>query len=189
MRACQPPAQAHWQCKLHFNKTLLGTTVHIEIWEVLVHSSYTALHFLLGSLIWVIHWLVCCSHQIERSSLVAQTVKCLPAMQETRVWSLGQEDPLEKEMATHSSTLPWKIPWMEDPGRLQVYGVTKSQTRLNDFTFFPWRKGPPLHSALHFLHFVHEHAMTNTNNIYWMQIMCQLLYINHFCNSPSNPEM
>ena len=51
--------------------------------------------------------------------LVAQTVKRLPTMQETQVQSLGQEDPLEKEMATHSSILAWKIPWMEEPGRLQ----------------------------------------------------------------------
>ena len=49
-------------------------------------------------------------------------VKRLPAMQETRVRSLGQEDPLEKEMATHSSTLDWKIPWTEEPGRLQSMG-------------------------------------------------------------------
>ena len=49
-------------------------------------------------------------------------VKRLPAMRETRVWSLGQEDPLEKEMATHSSTLAWKIPWMEEPGGLQSMG-------------------------------------------------------------------
>ena len=54
--------------------------------------------------------------------LVAQTVKHLPAMQETWVWSLGQEDPLEKEMATHCSTVAWKIPWTEDPGRLQSMG-------------------------------------------------------------------
>ena len=54
-----------------------------------------------------------------RASLVAQTVKRLPTMRETRVQSLGREDPLEKEMATHSSTLTWKIPWMEEPGRLQ----------------------------------------------------------------------
>ena len=47
------------------------------------------------------------------ASLVAQTVKRLPEMQETRVQSLGWEDPLEKEMATHSSTLAWKIPWMK----------------------------------------------------------------------------
>ena len=46
-------------------------------------------------------------------------VKRLPAVRETGVRSLGQEDPLEKEMATHSSTLAWKIPWMEEPGRLQ----------------------------------------------------------------------
>ena len=46
-------------------------------------------------------------------------VKCLPAMQETQVLSLDQEDPLEKEMAIHSSTLAWKIPWMEEPGGLQ----------------------------------------------------------------------
>ena len=57
-----------------------------------------------------------------RASLVAQRVKRLPAMQETWVWSLGQEDPLEKEMATHSSTLAWKIPWTEKPGRLQSMG-------------------------------------------------------------------
>ena len=53
------------------------------------------------------------------TSLVAQMVKRLPAVQETRVQSLGREDPLEKEMATHSSTLAWKIPWMEELGRLQ----------------------------------------------------------------------
>ena len=52
------------------------------------------------------------------ASLVAQTVKRLPAMRETWVQSLDQEDPLEKEMATHSSTLAWKIPRMEEPGGL-----------------------------------------------------------------------
>ena len=50
---------------------------------------------------------------------MAQTVKRLPTVQETWVRSLGQEDPLEKEVATHSSTLAWKIPWMEEGGRLQ----------------------------------------------------------------------
>ena len=52
-------------------------------------------------------------------SLVAQMVKHLPAVRETRVWSLGWEDLLEKEMTTHSSILAWRIPWMEDSGRLQ----------------------------------------------------------------------
>ena len=55
-------------------------------------------------------------------SLVAQMVKCLPTMLETQVQSLGQEDALEKEMATHSSTLAWKIPRTEEPGRLQCMG-------------------------------------------------------------------
>ena len=53
------------------------------------------------------------------ASLVTQVVKNLPAMQETRVQSLGWEDPLEKEMATHSSILAWRIPWTEEPGGLQ----------------------------------------------------------------------
>ena len=56
------------------------------------------------------------------TSLVAQTVKRLPTMWETRVQSLGREDLLEKEMATHSSILAWKIPWTEEPGRLQSMG-------------------------------------------------------------------
>ena len=56
------------------------------------------------------------------ASLVAQTVKNLPTMQETWVRSLGQEDPLEKELATHSSILAWRILWTEEPGRLQSRG-------------------------------------------------------------------
>ena len=61
------------------------------------------------------------------SKTMAQRIKCLPTMQETRIRSLGQEDPLEKEMATHSSTLAWKIPWTEKPGRLQSI-ASQSQT-------------------------------------------------------------
>ena len=52
-------------------------------------------------------------------------VKHLPTMQETQVLSLDQEDPLEKEIATHSSTLAWKIPWTEEPGRLQAMGLQR----------------------------------------------------------------
>ena len=55
-------------------------------------------------------------------------------MQETWVQSLGREDPLEKEMATHSSALAWRIPWTKEPGGLQSMGL-QSQTRLSDFTF------------------------------------------------------
>ena len=60
---------------------------------------------------------------ITRTSLVAQRVTRLPTMQETWVQSLGGEDPLEKEMATHSNILAWKIPWMEEPSRLQSMGL------------------------------------------------------------------
>ena len=61
------------------------------------------------------------------ASLVAQTVKRLSAMQETRVWSLGWEDPLEKEMAAHSSILAWKILWMKEPGRLLSMGLQRDR--------------------------------------------------------------
>ena len=71
---------------------------------------------------------------LQGISLVAKIVKCLPAMWETLVRSLGQEDPLGKEMATHSSTLVWKIPWMEEPGGLQSMG--SQRVGLSDFTFF-----------------------------------------------------
>ena len=78
-----------------------------------------------------------------KSSLVAQTVKGLPAVQETRVWYLAWEDPLEKGMAIHSSILAWKIPWMEEPGGLQSTGSQRVRW-LNYFTFtfegdgLPW---------------------------------------------------
>ena len=73
-------------------------------------------------------------------------VKCLPAMQETQVRSLGQEDPLEKEMAIQSSTLAWEILWAEEPA-----GVAKSWTRLNNFTFSLFSK-----AFLLFINFIHE---------------------------------
>ena len=57
------------------------------------------------------------------ASLVAKLVRNLPAMQETQVRSLGREDPLEKDIATHSSILAWGIPWTEEPGRLQSMGL------------------------------------------------------------------
>ena len=62
------------------------------------------------------------------ASLVAQRVKRLPAMRETQVQSLGREDPLEEKMATHSSTLAWKIPWTEKPGAGYSPWVAKSWT-------------------------------------------------------------
>ena len=58
---------------------------------------------------------------------MAQTVKRLPAMRETRVQSLGGEDPLEEGMATHSSILAWRIPWAEQPGGLQSMGLQRAE--------------------------------------------------------------
>ena len=87
-------------------------------------------------------------HQLpELASLVAQMVKNLPAMRETWVWSLGWEDALEESMATHSSILAWRIPWTEEPGRLQSTGSqSQSQSATNTFTvtnyicgIVPWR--------------------------------------------------
>ena len=62
------------------------------------------------------------------ASLVAQTVKNLPALQDTEVRSLGWKDPLEEKTATHSSILAWRIPWTEEPGELQSMGYKESNT-------------------------------------------------------------
>ena len=67
-------------------------------------------------------------HYIKVAFLLAQSVKNLPAVQETQVWCMGQEDPLEKEMATYSSILAWRIPGTEEPGRLQSMGSQESDT-------------------------------------------------------------
>ena len=68
------------------------------------------------------------SREISVTSLMVQMVKSLPAMQETTVQSLGQEDPLEKGMATHSSIVAWRIPWTGEPGWLQVVESQESDT-------------------------------------------------------------
>ena len=70
------------------------------------------------------------SLHVQWASLVAQIVKSPPAMQETWVRFLDGEDPPEKGIATHSSILAWRIPWIEEPGGLPVHGVTKSRTQL-----------------------------------------------------------
>ena len=77
---------------------------------------------------------------LHQASLVPETVKSQPAMQETQVCSLGWEDPLEKGMATHSSILAWRIPWTEEPGGLQSMGLQRvrhpSSTNTFTFTFY-----------------------------------------------------
>ena len=86
-----------------------------------------------------VHGHLGCFHLLAKAPLEAQMVKILPAMQETRAESLGQEDPLDKGMATHFSILACRIPWTEEPGGLQSNGVAQSQTRLSDSRFhFFW---------------------------------------------------
>ena len=80
------------------------------------------------------------------TSLVAQTVKCLPSMQETRVQSLGREVPLEKEMATHSSILAWKIPWTEESGRLQSMRSSPTLQFKHQFSVLTFLYSPTLTS-------------------------------------------
>ena len=82
----------------------------------LLHQHLLRTYYMQGT------WLDATGMGMYKTSLVAQTAKHLPTMQETWVQSLGQEDPLEKETATHSSILAWKIPWIEERGRLQSTG-------------------------------------------------------------------
>ena len=83
-----------------------------QLLEPVTQADFEALTLTHRALIWPWLW----------ASLVSQRLKHLPAMQETQVRSPSLEDPLEKEMATHSSTLAWRIPWREEPGRLQSIG-------------------------------------------------------------------
>ena len=103
---------------------------------------------------------MCACVYIYISSLVAQMVKCLPIMQETWVQSLGQEDLLEKEMATHSSILAWKIPWAEEPGQAMVHGVSKSRTRLSDFTHFTHTYIYSTHTYICYIYYTMEYYST-----------------------------
>ena len=71
---------------------------------------------------WLLHWDDWVALEENGAPLVAQMVKNLPTIRETQIWSLGQVDPLDKGMATHSSILAWRIPWTEEPDRLQSMG-------------------------------------------------------------------
>ena len=87
------------------------------------HTHIYTLFFIFFSIMayhWILNIVLCAT---QWASLVVQMVKNPPAMQETTIWSLHQEDPLEKEMATHSSILTWEIRWTEEPGRLQSTGL------------------------------------------------------------------
>ena len=105
-------------------------------------------------------------HSVEEgASLVAQMVKNLPAMQDAQVQSLGGEDPLEKEVATRSNILAWRIPWIEEPGRLLSMGSQRVRhncmTNTFTFTFKGYARRPGYHFYFHYqslilkLHFHH----------------------------------
>ena len=130
----------------------INLAVYWDLLETLLASYYEYNSRLLTSLLYnypitilkiIIYFGI--SMNAKGTSPVAQMVKRLPTTWETWVQSLGWEDRLEKEMETHSSILAWKIPWMEEPGRVQsVRGIAKSRTRLRDFTFtFMNAKGIP----------------------------------------------
>ena len=91
--------------------------------------------------------------ELRCDSLVAQMVKCLPTMWETQVQFPSQEDPLEKAMAPHSSTLAWKIPWMEEPARLQSMGLQRVGydwvTNLSFFSLYPQHGGEIFSTTRH----------------------------------------
>ena len=124
-----PVAQAPWQpwsslppprIPVYSLVTSTGTPSLAAIFQI-SKSPVSHTLFLLS----ILHDLICNSLVFLKSckaSLVAQRLKCLPAMLETQVQSLGWEDALEKEMSTHSSILAWRIPWREEPDRLQSTG-------------------------------------------------------------------
>ena len=114
---------------------------------------------------------------------MAQTVRCLSTMWENCVRSLGQEDPLEKEMATHTSTIAWKIPWTEEPGRLQSMG-SQSQTRLSDFTFTFTDLGSSSFSVIIFLPFHTVHGVLKARILKWFAI--PFSSGPHFVRTPHN---
>ena len=117
-----PGRNVNWEDHLVNPRAIFGFWVH---WVCIsnVPSVKTQSCLWAGIILTHILWF---SIVIDRASLIAQSVKNVPAMQETWVRFLGREEPLEKEMATHSSILAWKIPWTEEPGGLQYMGSQES---------------------------------------------------------------
>ena len=119
-----------------------GHRVNFSIWTFSIYKTAYKI------------WLRMLSITLEKDSPVAQTVKTMPAVQETWVQSLDWEDHLEKELAPHSSILAWKIPWMEEPGRLQSM---RSQRDVTEWSHFTWEgtKGPDSAQQLHCCYLVY----------------------------------
>ena len=116
-------SQPHLGGSFHFPPGGLHALSHNTFWTILLLSLQTSLSALV--LLCYLLLILAVALNYALASLVAQWLKCLPPMWETRVQSLGQEDPLEKEMVTHSSILAWRIPWTEEPGGLQSVGLQR----------------------------------------------------------------
>ena len=157
----------------------LHIDIGMAIWHVLISEMHSEWYFWINWLLLIVIGKVLQKKRYSESGLfasrigrdygeplVAQIVKSLLALQETWVWSLGREDPLEKGMATHSSILAWEIPRTEEPDRLHtVHEVTKSQTQL---------KWLSMHSRTYIL-------ITKISSMWWETI----LFCNHkFLGSP-----
>ena len=124
--------------------------------------------FFRNTLIWNWEFSNQCIH--IRASLVAQMVKNMPSMQETQGWSLDRECTMKKGMATHSSTLAWRIPWLEEPGRLQIMG--SQRVRHNCVTFiFLW--------VLELVHLFHNQASSSP---------CVQGQVRHYSSCPQNRQ-
>ena len=110
------------------------------------------------------------------TSLVAQRLKRLPTMRETRVQSLGWEDPLEKEMATHSSILAWRISWMEEPGRLQSMG-SQRVGHDSDFTLLHFTYDN-IHVSMLFSQIIPSlSSLTESNRLFYTSMSLLLSHI------------
>ena len=107
----------HTHVHKHKHTAQTHTHTHMHIYTYTSMHIYISMHTYTYVYIYYMYFTYTC-----RASLVAQTVKNLPAMKETWVQSLGWEDPLKKGMATHPSILAWRIPWTEEPGGLQSMG-------------------------------------------------------------------
>ena len=146
-----PATTCHWPWRLQATSKTPHSPCHLGCWEIHLHTmEWERVRVLRGEL--TVLWrflfkisefaLPCGKNRL--ASLVAQMVKNPPAMQETWVWSLGQEDPLEEDVATHSSILTWRIHMDRGSWWAMVHGVVESWTRLNDSTQCVTQWWPPL---------------------------------------------
>ena len=135
----------------------------------------------ISQLLFKVSWTFFSWSRVLGASLVAQKVKHLPAMRETLVWFLGREDPLEKEMAILSSTFAWKIPWTEEPDRLQSMG---SQRVGHDWATSLWLVCPTVVNHVYY-------SVTNLffYSLHWWILVFPLFVCLAFSNGMCSPDV